>query len=266
MIDRYTRLQKIKNGNIAVKEKVISSYPTHWHEFYEIELILSGRGSYVIDGRAHSIKKNMLFFMTPVNFHEVNTEKSEVITLMFMGEACDGNLLFRLSSLFGSGGVSLSDEDAGFLASLMRELKKSTDSGDEDYNSSLIGSILGKISKINSAHTRGFLTRVQKAMLYIQNNFRNDIRLADIASAADTSPTYLSGIFAKECGVSLKEYISNVRYEYAKKLLEYSDMSITDICFESGFCDYANFERRFKERFQISPSGYRRSVGVKGYL
>ena len=258
MIDRYTRLQKIKNGNIAVKEKIISSYPTHWHEFYEIELILSGDGSYVIDGRAHPIKKNMLFFMTPVNFHEVITEKSEVITLMFMGQACDGNLLFKLSSLLGSDSVLLSDEDANFLAALMRELKSSEGCGDESYNSSLIGSILGKLSKINCSHTRGFLTRVQKAMLYIQNNFRNDIRLAEIAAAADTSPTYLSGIFAKESGASLKEYISNVRYEYAKKLLEYSDMSVTDICFESGFCDYANFERRFKERFKISPSKYRK--------
>ena len=59
MIDRYTRLQKIADGTMKVKEKTIYDYPTHWHEFYEIELILSGSGSYVIDGVERKIEKNI---------------------------------------------------------------------------------------------------------------------------------------------------------------------------------------------------------------
>ena len=112
MIDRYTKLQKMKNEKIMVKEKNICSYPTHWHEFYEVELIISGSGSYIIDGVVQPIKKNMLFFMTPVNFHKVITDSSHVITLMFMGEACDNDMLLKLSTIFNYNGVMLSDKDA----------------------------------------------------------------------------------------------------------------------------------------------------------
>ncbi len=258
MIDRYTRLQKIKNEKVMVKEKNIRSYPTHWHEFYEIELIISGSGSYIIDGVEQKIERNMLFFMTPVNFHKVITEGSQVITLMFTGEICDRNMLFKLSTVFNSDSVKLSDEDAGYLAAVMHELNLASSDNDDEYSFYLLNCILGKICRIKNAHRHGYMSRVQKAMLYIQNNFRNNIGLSDIAADAAVTPSYMSSIFLKECGVNFKEYLTAIRYDYAKKLLEYSNMTITDICFESGFCDYANFERHFRERYSVSPSQYRR--------
>ncbi len=240
-----------------VKEKNISSYPTHWHEFYEIELIISGSGSYIIDGVERNIERNMLFFMTPVNFHKVITDDSQVITLMFMGEVCDSDILFKLSSVFNSDSVMLSDEDAKYLSAVMHELNIVSSENEDEYCFHLLNSILGKICRLNNTHRHGYMSRVQKAMLYIQNNFRNDIGLSDIADAASITPSYMSSIFSKECGVNFKEYLSTIRYDYAKKLLEYSDMTVTDICFESGFCDYANFERHFKERYAMSPKQYR---------
>lgn len=261
MIDRYTRLQKIKNEKIMVKEKKISSYPTHWHEFYEIELIISGSGSYIIDGVERKIERNMLFFMTPVNFHKVITEDSQVITLMFTGEVCDRNMLFKLSTVFNSDNVMLSDEEAWYLATVMHELNLASSENDDEYSFYLLNSILGKICRINNTHRHGCMSKVQKAMLYIQNNFRNDIRLSDIATDAAVTPSYMSSIFLKECGVNFKEYLNTIRYDYAKKLLEHSNMTVTDICFESGFYDYANFERHFRERFLVSPTQYRRERG-----
>lgn len=263
MIDRYTRLQKIKNGKVMVKEKMITGYPTHWHEFYEIELVRSGCGSYIIDGVDRRIAKNMLFFMTPMNFHEVITDGAEVITLMFMGEVCDIGMLHKLSSVFNSDSVMLSDSDAEYLAAVMHELNIASSENDDEYSFHLLNSILGKICRIDNGHKHGNISKVQKAMLYIQNNFRNDISLLDISDATGVTPSYMSGLFKKECGVCFKEYLSSIRYDYVKKLLEYSDMSVTDVCFESGFCDYANFERHFKERFLMSPREYRKESKSK---
>ena len=263
MIDRYTKLQKIKNGKIMVKEKTITGYPTHWHEFYETELILSGNGSYIIDGIERKIEKNMLFFMTPVNFHRVITEGSQVITLMFMGEVCDKNMLFRLSSVFNTDSVSLSDEDAAYLAAVMHELNLASSENDDEYSFHLLNSILGKLCRLTNNHNHGCLSKVQTAMLFIQNNFRNDIGLSDIAAAAGVTDSYMSSIFLKECGMNFKDYLCGIRYDYAKKMLEFSDMTVTDICFESGFNDYANFERGFKKNFGISPREYRKKAAAK---
>ncbi len=258
MLDRYTRLQIIKDKKICVKEKTINSYPTHWHEFYEIELIVSGEGKYIIDGEEHMISKNMLFFMTPVNFHRVITENSRVFTLMFMGEACDRDVLFRLATSFEADSVLLSDEDAQYLASLIHELYLACLEDDDTYCFHLLNSILGKLCRVNNIHKHRCISKVQKAMLYIQNNFRNDIGLCEVAKEIGVTPSYMSSIFARECGINFKEYLNTIRYDYAKKLLEYSDMTVTDICFESGFYDYANFERHFKERYGMSPKQYKK--------
>lgn len=260
MIERYTKLQKIKNGKVMVKEKIISGYPTHWHEFYEIELIISGSGSYIIDGVEHNIEKNMLFFMTPVNFHKVITAGSEVITLMFMGEVCDKNMLYRLSSIFNSDSVALCDEDAKYLASIMHELNVASSENDNEYSFHLLNSVLGKICRLTNTHEHGHLSKVQTAMLFIQNNFRNNIGLDVVAKVAGVTPAYMSSIFLRDCGMNFKDYLSSIRYDYAKKLLEFSEMTVTDICFESGFNDYANFERGFKQRFDISPREYRKTL------
>lgn len=262
MIDRYTRLQKITNGNIKVKEKTIHDYPTHWHEFYEIELILSGCGSYIIDGLERQIEKNMLFFMTPVNFHRVSTSGSDVITLMFMGEACDKSMLFRLSSMFDSDCVRLTDSDTAYIASIMRELKSAVACGDTEYSFHLLNCILGKLCRLTDKAPSGHLSKVQKAMLYVQNNFRSGVTLSDAAQAAGVTPSYLSSIFLTSCGTNFKEYLNGIRYDYAKKMLAFSDMTVTDICYESGFNDYANFERNFKARFGMSPKEYRASSPV----
>ncbi|MBQ3125024.1 MAG: helix-turn-helix domain-containing protein [Clostridia bacterium] len=259
MIDRYTKLQKIKNGKIMVKEKTIVGYPTHWHEFYEIELIISGSGSYIIDGVEKKIEKNMLFFMTPVNFHKVITDGAEVITLMFMGEVCDKNMLFKLSSVFDTDSVRLDDEDARYLASIMHELNIASAENDDEYSFHLLNSIIGKICRLTNRHEHGHLTKVQTAMLFIQNNFRNEITLNDIADVAGVTPAYMSSIFLKDSGMNFKTYLNGIRYEYAKKLLSYSDMTVTDICFESGFNDYANFERNFRTNFGVSPREYRKA-------
>lgn len=257
MIDRYTKLQKIKNGKIMVKEKIIRGYPTHWHEFYEIELIRSGSGRYIIDGTERKIERNALFFMTPVNFHRVLTDGSEVITLMFMGEVCDKNMLFRLSSVFDCDSVMLSDFEASYLASIMHELNIASTENDDEYSFHLLNSILGKLCRLTKHHHQTHLSKVQTAMLYIQNNFRSDICLNDISDAAGVTPSYMSSIFHRDCGMNYREYLNSIRFDYAKKLLEYSDMTVTDICYESGFNDYANFERSFKSRFNISPRQYR---------
>lgn len=259
MIDRYTKLQKIKNGKIMVKEKTIVGYPTHWHEFYEIELIISGSGSYIIDGVEKKIEKNMLFFMTPVNFHKVITDGAEVITLMFMGEVCDKNMLFKLSAVFDTDSVRLDDEDARYLASIMHELNIASAENDDEYSFHLLNSIIGKICRLTNRHEHGHLTKVQTAMLFIQNNFRNEITLNDIADVAGVTPAYMSSIFLKDSGMNFKTYLNGIRYEYAKKLLSYSDMTVTDICFESGFNDYANFERNFKANVGVSPREYRKA-------
>ncbi|MCQ2399898.1 MAG: AraC family ligand binding domain-containing protein [Clostridia bacterium] len=74
----------IPENFISASEKTISSYGgTHGHDFFEIEFVLFGSGSYVIDGKNYEIKKGELFFMSPADFHEVISDEVGLINVMF---------------------------------------------------------------------------------------------------------------------------------------------------------------------------------------
>lgn len=62
MIKRYTMQQNITNNDISILKKHISgSFDSHWHEFYEIEYIISGSGKYIIDDNSYQIQPGMIF-------------------------------------------------------------------------------------------------------------------------------------------------------------------------------------------------------------
>ena len=97
-------------------------------------------------------------------------------------------------------------------------------------------------------------------MFYLISNFRNNPTLAETAAYAGFSPTYFSSVFKRETGVSFKEYVDRLRFNYAKKLAETSDISVMEIAAESGFDDYPNFIRRFKARFGCTVSELRKKI------
>ncbi len=79
-----------------------------------------------------------------------------------------------------------------------------------------------------------------------------------VAEHVNLTPAYFSNFFKKNKGESFKSYLSRLRMEYAKKLVQFSDMTMLEICGESGFNDYANFERRFKKIYGESPTAMRK--------
>ncbi|MBQ7900403.1 MAG: helix-turn-helix domain-containing protein [Clostridia bacterium] len=258
MIGRYTSSQKITDGSIVARRKYISAgYDTHWHEFYEIELVVSGDGSYVIDGVCYPIKPGMLYFMSPVNFHSVQTCNTDIYNIMFMGDTCNKEILYKLSSSRRSDCISLGGNNLQLITSLIDEMITSTKNKDYTYTSALLNCLLCKMCNLSECDSSRALTKIQKTLLYVQNNFRSGITLEDVATQANVTPAYMSRIFKEKCGMNFKQYLDNIRYDYASKLLEHSDMSVTDICFESGFNDYSNFARSFKQRFGTSPGQYR---------
>ena len=97
---------------------------------------------------------------------------------------------------------------------------------------------------------------------YIDANYTDpDLNISQAALHFDLSPSYLSGIFKKETGVSLLTYISKVRTDAAKKLLE-SEKTIAEVAEGSGFRDSAALIRIFKKNEGITPGQFREISGL----
>ncbi len=77
--------------------------------------------------------------------------------------------------------------------------------------------------------------------------------VAELAEKTHCTPNYLSGLFRKETGESLKNYINRAKMEHAKNLLEYTPYNISEIAWSCGFQDAAYFARLFRKHFKCNP-------------
>lgn len=248
---RLSRQNLIANGKVAASEKLFhGDFYTHWHDFYEFEFFLEGGGDYTIDGIRHEIEPGMLFFMAPVNFHSVKARNGRLFNVMFSERLCSLDLLFRLLDAGFPCALRTKESDRPFFTALFNELVDNTQN--EEYAACLLNAILGKLIQCQAPNTKK-LSPISHAAIYILNHFRENLSLGEMARLAGFTPTYFSEMFRKETGFTFKEYTDRLRFDYAKKLVDHSDLSVQQICSESGFDDYANFIRRFKKRFGISP-------------
>ena len=101
---------------------------------------------------------------------------------------------------------------------------------------------------------------IRKTREFIRANYKKKIKLIDISKAIYLSPYYLSHIFKKETGSTLLEYLTKVRIEEAKYLLENTQWNTTRIAFEVGCSDQSYFCKVFKKSESISPSDYRKRM------
>lgn len=107
---------------------------------------------------------------------------------------------------------------------------------------------------------RNYSSLIQKAVNYIDFYYTKQISLKGLAEEFSVSPSYLSGLFRKEVGVTLTDYIHKVRIDHSLILLNTSALSIQEIAEQVGFLDVNYFTRTFKKYHGISPKKYRDSI------
>ena len=98
---------------------------------------------------------------------------------------------------------------------------------------------------------------VARAKEYIKNHYNKDISLDDVSREVNISPYYFSKLFKDETGENFIEYVTSIRMERAKELLENSGMSMKEICVEIGYADANYFSRTFKKNVGVTPTEYK---------
>ena len=95
-----------------------------------------------------------------------------------------------------------------------------------------------------------------KILLYISENFREDLSLTSIAAALGYHPSYLSRAFKNCFQIGLSRYITMVRLREAVQLMKEGEKSVLACALESGFRSSRTFYRAFCEEFHCTPKEY----------
>jgi two-component system response regulator YesN len=99
---------------------------------------------------------------------------------------------------------------------------------------------------------------IREAMVYINANLNTALKTEEIAEVVSFSPQHLSRIFKEELGMTLSDYITQVRVEEAKRLLRISDFSVTEISDQLNFYDSTYFAKVFKKETGMTPTEFKR--------
>ncbi|OXU14153.1 helix-turn-helix domain-containing protein [Sedimentisphaera salicampi] len=101
------------------------------------------------------------------------------------------------------------------------------------------------------------ISQIRPATEYIDQHYKQQITLSDVAKASHLSPSRLAHIFKEETGMTIVDYITQARIEQAKNLLLSTNMNCTEICFDVGYNNQSYFTRTFKELVGLTPRQFR---------
>jgi len=250
-----------KSAFDAYEIKSLKTVETHWHSHFLLNLFTSGNGVQQVNGESHSVCKGSIIIISPLDFHKnivYDRDRVSVRAVKFSNKFFFDYLNDICAIEDFPIITSLSEEDfetANTLFSLLlKEQNKKGILGTDKFSKSLIEQLvilaLRSVKK-REKNTSSGITR--KSLEYIHNNFRQDIRISDVASYVGYSPNYLSSEFKKETGVQFQKYLRDLRLDFAYRLLKLSNLSVTEVCYESGFRTLSHFSQVFKEKYGITP-------------
>ncbi len=260
-VPRLKTEEKTGHNHILVKKSSCQSYRQHWHDYFEIEIVVNGTGKHYLNGKEYPISVGDAYLLTPVDFHKIIADG----TLEFVNVSFDATWLSEKIQyfLFSPECVKTHRFDPSETESFISasELLKSEYEKGGPCVSQLLEFLVSRFVPSNQAKLQGIeknehIDGIMRAVAYVEQHFRERITLDDLARIAGYHPSYLSALFYKVTGETYTERLSSLRINYAKTLLK-SGFSVSEACFASGFGSLSNFSAIFKKSCGMSPAAYK---------
>lgn len=257
----FTAVSEVAN---TIDNKLCGVY--HTHNCISIEFLISGRAINHMNNIDEEMLPGSILLLSQLDFHQIElTEKCYFIYLEFIDSVISSEVL----KLWGTEkpAVSTRFDGADFVyltnicENLVREYEHPSFGSDEAI-SGLLSYVMIKILRsknsisheIKDSHNENDII---KLVTYIRAHFREKITLADLAKVANLNYNYLCQNFHRYVGMSFRYYLQYVRLSFAMNLMRMTDMSLADICHESGFESVPHFSTAFKKMYGHPPSYFR---------
>lgn len=261
-------LLSIKEKQIQYRSYTFTEAVLHWHTFYEFEIYLEGDGELKVNGRCYKIEPGTVSFMRTTDFQEINLRKKAKIRLVQISpELMPEELRAYFTSYSGDFVKTLNREDFDRIMRILDILEaelnidprdKFTFKSIEHISFSLLSVLLRCFDLENEAGGVSVNKTIYPILSYINEHFRENITVEEIAAKFFLNSNYFCSLFRKETGSKCGDYIRNLRMNHAVRLVTLTKLSITDISGESGYNSISSFLRDFKKHFGVSPTKMRK--------
>jgi AraC-like DNA-binding protein/mannose-6-phosphate isomerase-like protein (cupin superfamily) len=255
--------------------------PMHWHDHFEIALVLEGRGVFMFGRRPLEAEAGDVFLIDNSQPHVALADRGTPLRLLLV--------LFRPELLVGPGCREL---DLGYLAPFRRDdggsprvraatplaarlagillgLEETATERDPAARLladaslrlalALVNRDAGPAVSVDAARTAaGRRAQIRPVLAYVDGHCRESITLDDVAEVAHVSPSRVRHVFKSVTGVGFKEYVTQVRVAEAKRLLVGTELSVADVASAVSYTNLSQFYKVFQRSCGVSPGEYRR--------
>ncbi len=247
---------------VDFREWEAGDYPLHYHDHYEMEIVTSGSGSQLLNGENFKLNKGDIFLLRPLDFHKIRSDGISFACININPSIVPKWIISKLHTMKRAVVCHLSEEDFNTFISIIGILQKEINGKNED-------SFLIKTTSVSLLFSL-FLKQVKGSILdddavskiiyYLQKDYRftKKVSLDEIANYVGYSKYYTSAIFHKKYGMTIQDFIINLKIEYAKKLILETNYSITEIIMESGFSSMSNFYSIFLKTVGCTPLKFKK--------
>lgn len=237
----------------------------HWHEFFEMALVLEGAGEHVLNGKSLPLQPGSLFLVTPADFHAIIPSPGETVVLydVVFTQHVLRQELFQW--LFQNPGERVYDLDGKTGADIRTEFDRMWEeserrqAGGDWVAQGALERVLVDLARMGAesglVHPVGghLHPSIRAAVTYIQHHFREPLTLRQVARHAGLSDSYFSECFGRQMGVPFQIFLQEQRLLFASALLRLTELPVTEVCFASGFRTLNHFERAFKKKYGLTP-------------
>jgi AraC-like DNA-binding protein len=262
---------------IFSREKQKFDFPLHYHDEYELNLIINAKGAKrVVGGHIEVIDDLELVLVGPNVYHAWFTHQCQSpaiteITIQFHKDLFDDKLLRRNQLSFvknmierSQRGILFSQETIAALQDRIRSLNKKS-----GFDSVLeLLSILHDLSISRNMKTLSDSSfsneqfhynsrRIEKVFEYMNGHYNMQITLAEVAKIANMPEASFSRFIKKRTGKTFIDSLNEIRLGHASRMLIDTTNTVAEIAYKCGFNNISNFNRIFKRKKFCIPKDFR---------
>ena len=231
----------------------------HWHNSIEITYVVKGEKNQIMQNQTIEAKQGTLLLTNSGIGHELFVKKGLIGMVLLI----DVDYLEQLVPGLKNASYNLS-KDQEAVKMIIDHLKLLSEETNpikcHIHVFNIIDLLVDKLKEdvplVREKHDElsEVLLKIQE---FIQFNFKNRITLDDIANMSGYSKSYISTLFKEKTGITIFEYLRNIRLQQCLVELKNTNNAVVDIALNNGFSNIQMFNKVFKDLYHMTPNQYR---------
>jgi AraC-like DNA-binding protein len=258
-----------------VKKKF--DFPLHYHEEYELTLILNAKGAKrVVGGHIEVIDNIELALIGPNLYHawftnQCQSEAITEITIQFHKDLFDERFLKRNQLSFLRGMLERSQRGIVFPPETIQMVKDRILTLDKKTGFESVLELLSILHNLSTSRNMKMLSdftlsnekfhynsrRIEKVFEFMNSNYNKQVTLAEVARIANMPEASFSRFIKKRTGKTFIDSLNEIRLGHASRMLIDSTTTVAEIAYKCGFNNISNFNRIFKRKKLCIPKEFR---------